>query len=196
LSGTTGFESKGSDSINTDSCGSYHLQLNNLAAGNYLSYEFGDKAILYVTGWIRVVDAATSLSDATDTVGVFGLATATNGYKTARLYLTNNGGTIQWEAMYYNDGDVISTTKYAYTSNQSEYFKIFYDNTNNTATISIGPNPETQTTLFTGAISTSRNSGQIHMGIIAQAGITANVLDIGYDSISIDTSGYKRVEYK
>jgi hypothetical protein len=168
----------------------------NISGGVGESWVFGDMAVVYITGWVKASDAATALAEADDYTEVISIASEAGEY-TMRLRILNDAGTRKWCVYYYNNGAVVSADKLAQVDGTTYYFKMFYDDTNNDIFVSIGVDPENQTTLINDTnIATNRNSGVIYIGSKAPNGLTNGALDLEFDSIAIDNAAYDRTEYK
>lgn len=190
--------SQGTGALNDDSCGSYHLAYTNILTATYIHYTYSaDATESYITGWVKVSDAATALADNLDAANIIYIDDGSN--YSSGLRLRNDSGTINWYC-YYEDNysNVYSSTYYAYSSGASLYFKIHIKNgTPDQMYCAIGVNPETLTVLVdSSALSHHRNPRRIILGILSNTGMAGGSMDIAYDSIAIDSAAYERVEYK
>jgi len=186
--------------LNSDSCGSYHLAfIDMLATG--INWVFGDMAIVYATGWVKVSDAGpgggTPLADDTDSIDVISFMNEA-GEICMRIRLTNYSGTLQYDCEYYDNGTIVGAGRFNYVDEAVLYFKMFYSATASDILVSIGASPASQTELVNSTTLTSPRSvtGKVYLGIQTSTGYTTGALDMEFDSIAIDNSTYDRTEYK
>lgn len=181
--------------LNDDSCGTKNLTYTNAYYANYLERTLDtDNEKVYITGWIKVSDAVGALGSSNDCAVPIRITDGTNNC--ASLIVRNVGGVMYWQALYYDNGSQYAGTV-AYADGASKYFKMFYDDANNDVVVSIGADPENQTDLINNLdIVTTCNPRILRIGMPSSNSMDSGEVDVVIDSLAVDETGYKRVEYK